>query len=101
MQWPRLRPTKPKHKYELRHFQPPVPPAPLTMHERIARERLKWRQGIQSALLVALNEHIGNPDLIHTYRPGDLTPDFVMLPVPPEKPATDTPPATPKAAGAE
>jgi len=64
----------------------------------------QWRMGTEAGIapkdinssVVALNEHIGNPDLIHTYRPGDLTPDFVMLPVPPEKPATDTPPATPK-----
>jgi hypothetical protein len=63
----------------------------------------QWRMGTEAGIapqninasVVALNEHIGNPDLIQTYRPGDLTPDFVMLPVPPEKPATDTP-ATPK-----
>lgn len=52
----------------------------------------QWRMGTEAGIapqninasVVALNEHIGNPDLIQTYRPGDLTPDFVMLPVPPE-----------------
>lgn len=53
----------------------------------------QWRMGTEAGIapqninasVVALNEHIGNPDLIQTYRPGDLTPDFVMLPVPPEE----------------
>lgn len=52
----------------------------------------QWRMATEAGIapqdinasVVALNEHIGNPDLIQTYRPGDLTPDFVMLPVPPE-----------------
>jgi hypothetical protein len=59
----------------------------------------QWRMGTEAGIapqdinssVVALNEHIGNPDLIHTYHDGDLKPDFVMLPVPPEKPASDTP----------
>ena len=56
---------------------------------------LQWRMATEAGIapqdinasVVALNEQIGNPDLIHTYRDGDLTPDFVMLPVPPERPA--------------
>lgn len=62
----------------------------------------QWRMGTEAGIapqdinssVVALNEHIGNPDLIHTYHDGDLKPDFVMLPVPPEKPASDTPQPT-------
>jgi hypothetical protein len=53
----------------------------------------QWRMATEAGIapqninasVVALNEHIDNPDLIQTYRPGDLTPDFVMLPVPPEE----------------
>lgn len=64
----------------------------------------QWRMGLEAGIapqdinasVVALNEHIGNPDLIHTYRPGDLTPDFVMLPVPRETPPGSDTPAQPK-----
>jgi hypothetical protein len=68
----------------------------------------QWRMATEAGVapdkinstVVALNEHIGNPDLIQTYHDGDLKPDFVMLPVPPEgadakpdepKPDTSTP----------
>jgi len=65
----------------------------------------QWRMALEAGIapqdinasVVALNDQIANPDLIHAYRPGDLTPDFVMLPVPPETPpGSDTPPAAPK-----
>jgi hypothetical protein len=65
----------------------------------------QWRMATEAGIapdqinakVVGLNQQIGNPDLIHTYRPGDLTPDFVMLPVPPENaPASDKPPAVAK-----
>ncbi|MBW8725210.1 MAG: hypothetical protein JF625_08670 [Inquilinus limosus] len=54
----------------------------------------QWRMATEAGVapdkinstVVALNEHIGNPDLIQTYHDGDLKPDFVMLPVPPENP---------------
>lgn len=68
----------------------------------------QWRMATEAGVapdkinstVVALNDHIGNPDLIQTYHDGDLKPDFVMLPVPPEgadakpdepKPDTSTP----------
>ncbi|OWJ67243.1 hypothetical protein [Inquilinus limosus] len=63
----------------------------------------QWRMATEAGIapkdingsVVALNDHIGNPDLIQTYHEGDLKPDFIMLPVAPEKPASDTPqPAT-------
>ena len=65
----------------------------------------QWRMATEAGIapqdinasVVALNDQIPNPDLIHTYHDGDLTPDFVMLPVPPEKPASDTPQPAPKA----
>jgi len=64
----------------------------------------QWRMGTEAGIapkdinssVVALNEHIGNPDLIQTYHDGDLKPDFVMLPVPPE--GTDAKPGDPAAA---
>ncbi|WP_342239410.1 hypothetical protein [Inquilinus sp. OTU3971] len=62
----------------------------------------QWRMATEAGIapqdinasVVALNEHIGNPDLIHTYHDGDLKPDFIMLPVPPETettPGSDAP----------
>lgn len=63
----------------------------------------QWRMATEAGIapkdingsVVALNDHISNPDLIQTYHEGDLKPDFIMLPVAPEKPASDTPqPAT-------
>lgn len=65
----------------------------------------QWRMATEAGIapqdinasVVALNDQIANPNLIHTYHDGDLTPDFVMLPVPPEKPASDTPQPAPKA----
>ena len=66
----------------------------------------QWRMATEAGIapqdinasVVALNNQIGNPDLIHTYHDGDLTPDFVMLPVPPETettPGSDAPAGTP------
>lgn len=65
----------------------------------------QWRMATEAGVapdkinstVVALNDHITNPDLIQTYHDGDLKPDFVMLPVPPEKPASETPQPAPKA----
>ncbi|MGO4129286.1 hypothetical protein AB4Z01_33155 [Inquilinus sp. YAF38] len=59
----------------------------------------QWRMATEAGIapqdinasVVALNDQIANPDLIQTYHEGDLTPDFVMLPVPSEKPASDAP----------
>jgi len=51
-----------------------------------------------NASVVALNDQIANPDLIQTYHEGDLTPDFVMLPVPPKEepiPGSDAPAGMP------
>jgi len=42
--------------------------------------------------VVPLNAQFSNPDLIHTYHAGDMNPDFVMLPLPPDAASTsDTP----------
>lgn len=64
----------------------------------------QWRMATEAGIapqninadVVALNDQISNPDLIQTYHDGDLTPDFVMLPVPPEKPPGSDTPAQPK-----
>ena len=65
----------------------------------------QWRMATEAGIapdqinakVVGLNQQIRNPDLIHTYQDGDLTPDFVMLPVPPENPTgSDKPPAAAK-----
>src|SRR5687767_11225619 len=49
----------------------------------------QWRMATEAGIapqdinasVVALNDQIGNPDLIEAYHPGDVNPDFVMLPV--------------------
>ncbi|WP_155888448.1 hypothetical protein [Inquilinus limosus] len=64
----------------------------------------QWRMGTEAGIapkdinagVVALNDHIGNPDLIQAYHQGDLTPDFIMLPVPPEAGPGPETPAGPK-----
>ncbi|MGK9165357.1 hypothetical protein KXR53_03620 [Inquilinus limosus] len=64
----------------------------------------QWRMGVEAGIapkdinagVVALNDHIPNPDLIHAYHQGDLTPDFIMLPVPPEAGPGPETPAGPK-----
>jgi len=66
----------------------------------------QWRMATEAgiapeninATVVALNDQIANPDLIQTYHEGDLKPDFVMLPVAPEKepiPGSDAPAGMP------
>ncbi|WP_395677451.1 hypothetical protein [Inquilinus sp.] len=66
----------------------------------------QWRMATEAGVtpdkinstVVALNDHITNPDLIQTYHDGDLKPDFVMLPVPPAgADAKPDQPAAPKA----
>lgn len=66
----------------------------------------QWRMATEAGIapdkinstVVALNDHIGNPDLIQTYHDGDLKPDFIMLPVQPEAepiPGSDAPAGMP------
>ncbi|MGO1073886.1 hypothetical protein [Inquilinus sp. CA228] len=64
----------------------------------------QWRMATEAGIapqdinasVVALNDQISNPNLIHAYHEGDLTPDFVMLPVPPETPPGSDTPAQPQ-----